>query len=267
MNADESVVLYDLVRSGEASRLRRRGAVHVRSTSNSGAIRVDTEGIGGADVSGGYTLLCGVEYEDLEAPLGDEGKYELQALPWTSSSVSAGKQKAVEMRSNLRSTGCGSVIHGHASPRPRLGVWIASRGTSMDEGIVIPTMPEEVTRSACGCVRERVGCAIWSVSLVLRFYSSDSQVANGLVATFLELDSSLVAPLPVAFTLTNRMGAIPSHKLPQLPSLLLRCQDNLFAALPVLPIGLHTHTPNKAVHLHKSQLEPFQFTTDTRTLF
>lgn len=54
----------------------------------------------------------------------------------------------------------------HAAPRKRLGVWTAKNEATgavvgLDPGYFDRTAVAKIVRSACGCVREGVGCAVW----------------------------------------------------------------------------------------------------------
>ena len=65
-----------------------------------------------------------------------------------------------------RSNGCGALVHVSAMPNRSHGVWIA-RGAAtgsvigMDASYFDCHAVAKITKSACGCVREGVGCSIW----------------------------------------------------------------------------------------------------------
>ena len=65
-----------------------------------------------------------------------------------------------------RNNGCGALIHMRASPRRRQAVWMA-KSEAMDSVVTMDSAyfdrkaVAKMLRSACGCVREGVGCAIW----------------------------------------------------------------------------------------------------------
>ena len=65
-----------------------------------------------------------------------------------------------------RTNGCGALVHTVALPRRRHGVWIA-RGTAgpavgpMDAEYFDCKAVAKMMQSACGCIREGVGCRVW----------------------------------------------------------------------------------------------------------
>lgn len=69
-----------------------------------------------------------------------------------------------------RSNGCGALVHVGALPRRRHGVWIA-RGVAseavvgMDANYFDCRAVAKMMKSACGCVREGVGCRVWYVPM------------------------------------------------------------------------------------------------------
>lgn len=187
---DDSI-LSGLVRTGEASRLRRRGAMrldhspHIHRPASPPVIVVDTSPVLGSfldhdrePLGAGavhrrrpprerpssrtstdmyqYSIFCG-GFED--APIEDDTPFKVSALP-VSSSDRAGK------RQSRRLNGCGALLHEHGSPKPELGVWQA-KGPATDAVVGMephyfdrPALAKYV-RSSCGCIREGVGCAAW----------------------------------------------------------------------------------------------------------
>lgn len=242
-DADDSIVLSDLVRTGEQSRLRRRGAIRIDhgSQPDSGPAEIDTRrqaelqpqpqpletapapalilvspswgttepdwepeavpseeeyrtwrtgwgsrqavpnagdfeerefgasaessgrrgGVGDEDIYE-YTLYCGGEDTTSRAFMNDKRPYEPSILPSYPSEPSAPS-------TSLRHTnGCGAVVHVRAAPRRRLGVWMAkssaeSNVVALDASYFDQAAVAKILRSACGCVREGVGCANWYV--------------------------------------------------------------------------------------------------------
>ena len=218
-DADDSIVLSDLVRTGEASRLRRRGAMRLdhgltgqpnppRAPSPATIIVVgsptweseseDRDGTGpvfarndrerggrygraqqreirrsgeddGEDFR--FTLFCGGENSEPEFEVDDRSwiSYEpplLPLYPSTSTAAAIPSSSAHARRRSKRSNGCGALLHMHAAPRKRLGVWTAKSEAStavvgMDPMYFDRTAVAKIVRSACGCIREGVGCTIW----------------------------------------------------------------------------------------------------------
>lgn len=214
-------MLSDLVRTGEASRLRRRGAlrldhgaagqaqqpqdrnnnpaqtvagsptwisdpepdpddvpVFARNTDRDRALRyayvaATGRGRNRSDVyedgdEAAYTLFCGgedVEWE-LESDAGSLPAFEPSTLPLYPLPVSSSTRRP-SYRKTKRTNGCGALLHTQATPRRRLGVWTAKSEAS--SGAVVCLDPSyfdraavaKIVRSACGCLREGVGCAVW----------------------------------------------------------------------------------------------------------
>jgi hypothetical protein len=125
-----------------------------------------------------YTLFCGSQLSpdsemdvDLDQNQWHTAPYEPSVLPLypqnpsylvPSSSYRTSRPKQVST-----STGCGALLHMHASPRRRLGVWQARNEASsgavigLDAAYFDRSAVAKIVRSACGCVREGVGCAVW----------------------------------------------------------------------------------------------------------
>lgn len=200
-DVDDSIVLSDLVRTGEASRLRRRGAMRLdhnamntqRYTGGTTPPTIivptspswiapddeedddftqtweqadDTMSLSGevravADSDPcDHILYCGREEPMLQWTIG-RGPYEppspLPSYPPISTSHN---------RNTRWTNGCGAIIHMRAWRRQRTSVWA---GKDEATSAVVPIDPSYLdrpsivrsARSACGCVREAVGCAIW----------------------------------------------------------------------------------------------------------
>lgn len=208
-DADGSIVLSDLVRTGEASRLRRRGAMRldhgyipqtvqpqtispnvivvgspswesepdepqggpfVRETftrergSRNNRSQRNRRAAGDDELAYTYTIFCGAEESDSGSEF--EGSPFAPAVlplypPSSSSSLALFSQ-----RKKQRSTGCGAVLHMSAAPRQRHGTWLAKDNTSaavisLDAEYFDKEVVSKIVRSACGCFREGVGCAVW----------------------------------------------------------------------------------------------------------
>lgn len=187
-DADDSIYLSDIVRSGEASRLRRRGAMRLDPThmeiarthqtetqpnQQSNTIRYfrqrqQRDSVPKVEEDYHFALFCGAEL------LGSDFEFEQETepfvpppLPWGSGYTKSSSSRRYIRRSN----GCGALVHTSAAPHQRLGVWTAKSSASDS---VIPMDPmyfdsaavAKIVRSSCGCVREGVGCAIWYVFTV-----------------------------------------------------------------------------------------------------
>jgi hypothetical protein len=215
-DADDSIVLSDLVRTGEASRLRRRGAMRLehglvgtsgptlhlpnsirpppsppsiilrRRDSSEGPRSPEegfTNGRGGYSMYGrprmnaevrrsdsagegyGYTLFCGGEEAESDADNWSSAPFEPSILPLYPTSPSS-TSILKSTRRPKRSNGCGALLHLQASPRRRLGVWIAETAATdavveVDTSYFDRAAVVKIVKSACGCIREGVGCGAW----------------------------------------------------------------------------------------------------------
>lgn len=203
-DVDDSIVLSDLVRSGEASRLRRRGAM-----------RLDHNVVNAQRAEAGRVTppWPGVRVERspswIESPSDDEESnqnweqsYDAPLSPQTDSVAAVGPDPYCHIlfcggddeqpclnrpstyvlsplpsyppppppsgyqSSRWQTNGCGAVVHMRASRRGNTGVWIARNDATsavvpLDTSYFERAAVIRMVRSACGCLREGVGCAIW----------------------------------------------------------------------------------------------------------
>jgi hypothetical protein len=204
-DADDSIVLSDLVRTGEASRLRRRGAMRLdhnlvnaqreeagrvtppvvrverspswieppsddeESSQNweqnyEAPLSLQTEAIApvGPDPYC-HTLFCGGEPEKLRLSRSSTRVQPLSPLP---SYPPPPPQSTSYHAHRWRTNGCGAVVHMRASRRGNSGAWIAKNEASsavvpLDASYFERAAVIRMVRSACGCLREGIGCAIW----------------------------------------------------------------------------------------------------------
>ncbi|KAF4613522.1 hypothetical protein D9613_007946 [Agrocybe pediades] len=227
-DADESIVLSDLVRSGEASRLRRRGAMRMSDRPDWG-VQYDFDFATGflsdrapsgqpstglqsgrrsvrrpAYVSGAteqdqgqdeyvYALTCGAPVSDCDwiddAPI---EPFKPSILPLFPRDEVNNRRE--ERREPNRSTGCGSLIHRNAAPRPRVGIWSACTPAEacvvqLDAEYFDTKEAARFTRSACGCVKEGIGCAVCGNPLGTRYIPCKSAADTFLCSR--SLDKSL----------------------------------------------------------------------------
>jgi hypothetical protein len=202
-DADDSIVLSDLVRTGEASRLRRRGALrldhgHTNQTTQQRSFSPSVIVVGSPswdseseDTQAGqglsrvprytrtrsqrsrrvgeeetkFSLFCGGEVSDLDEDFDDRPctpfvPSPLPAYPASSSLTSR------PYRKKKRTNGCGALLHMNATPRLRQGLWSAKGEASsavinMEPYYFDKESVAKIVRSACGCVREGVGCTVW----------------------------------------------------------------------------------------------------------
>lgn len=218
IDADDSIVLSDLVRTGEQSRLRRRGAMrldhgmysHSQPTAR-GAAPADEmdEGTTGSSSDRAhmrfplrryssvgpaddyrYRLYCyGCQLQDTADPQpswveGSCTTYEPSPLPLYPTPPHSAAPGSHTTKGALS---CGALIHAQAAPRHRLRVWTAKCEAS---DVVVPMDPEyfdsaasaKIVHSPCGCVREGVGCALCGNPLGTR-YKPCRSAATGLFSS------------------------------------------------------------------------------------
>ena len=107
-----------------------------------------------------YTLVCGAkitnfDYHDEVEP------FKPSILPLYPPLNSSSNEKIMD-----RSTGCGTIVHLNAAPRLRVGMWTTrsaapSSVVTLEASYFDTREAAKFTRSACGCVKEGVGCAVW----------------------------------------------------------------------------------------------------------
>ncbi|KAI0089352.1 hypothetical protein BDY19DRAFT_945435 [Irpex rosettiformis] len=139
---------------------------------------------GGAEPEGveeSFILYCGGEevgggsQEDYTKP------YEPSSLPWGSSSSSLPRRKTQAAHGHHRhqspsrkTNGCGAVVHVRAFPQKPRGVWVGKEEATevvvgMDQAYFERTVVARMMKSACGCVREGIGCAVCGNPLGTRY--------------------------------------------------------------------------------------------------
>ncbi|KAI0832853.1 hypothetical protein BC628DRAFT_1529185 [Trametes gibbosa] len=238
-DADDSIVLADLVRTGEASRLRRRGAMRLdhgatttRAPLASGSTTAPniyappsrpiviepsrtpspelTADDNGADE---YTYSAGPAWRGIdptparEPPRpegvqtveilsesvqagqsyilycgGDEGMLsddeEGRPPPFQPSPFpimpSAGSTSRLAGKSIRKTNGCGTLVHVRAYPQRPRGVWMAKEEASetvvgLDAQYCDHSAMDKMLRSACGCIREGIGCSVCGNTLGTRY--------------------------------------------------------------------------------------------------
>ncbi|KAI8989841.1 hypothetical protein BD414DRAFT_439182 [Trametes punicea] len=239
-DADDSIVLADLVRTGEASRLRRRGAmrldhghanaaraplVNATPAGSSGHAaptrpiviepsRTPSPELNPDDDSGGdeYTYSAGPAWRDWDTSVGREGRAEgMQTVEILSENVQAGQSYALycggeeatlrddqderpaafepslfpvmpsangssrsERKSVQRTNGCGALVHVRAYPQRSRGVWMAKEEASeavvgLDAQYCDHPAMDKMLKSACGCIREGIGCSVCGNTLGTRY--------------------------------------------------------------------------------------------------
>ncbi|KAI0638613.1 hypothetical protein C8Q77DRAFT_1047833 [Trametes polyzona] len=242
-DADDSIVLADLVRTGEASRLRRRGAMRLdhgptatttRAPLTSGATagpsyvyapparpiiiepsrtpspepNVDdtagdeytysagpawrgmdtlsgresgrTEGVQTVEILSesiqagqSYVLYCGGEDLDVSDDE-DERPPAVQPSPFPIMPSASSSSSRTGGKSIHRTNGCGALVHVRAYPQRPRGVWMAKEDASetvvsLDAQYCDHSAMDKMLKSACGCIREGIGCSVCGNTLGTRY--------------------------------------------------------------------------------------------------
>ncbi|KAH9919693.1 uncharacterized protein B0H18DRAFT_1086571 [Fomitopsis serialis] len=215
-DADDSIVLSDLVRTGEASRLRRRGAMRI-DHGQSGAPRpsppsnalppavrpsggsrfvvepamwAPSQGWGPPDPSVEDELFNGGEWREWAGDdrAEDEGRADgaqdddeegfLLGHPYRPSlfpvsSAGSPSTRGAE-RTERRSNGCGALVHMRAFPQGPRGLWVGKQEASdivvgLEANYFERSVVAKMMKSACGCVREGIACAVCGNTLGTRY--------------------------------------------------------------------------------------------------
>ncbi|KAH9833853.1 uncharacterized protein C8Q71DRAFT_813822 [Rhodofomes roseus] len=238
-DADDSIVLSDLVRTGEASRLRRRGAMRIdhgqssapRPSPPSNALPPPVRPSGGSrfvvepamwgpsqgwgpsdasvedelfnggewrewagddrgeDAGGaqldegradgaqdddeeGFVLFCGGEDINASSIASSSGTPYRPSLFPVSSAGSPSTRGAE--RTTRRTNGCGVLVHMRAFPQGPRGLWVGKQEASdvvvgLEADYFESSVVAKMMKSACGCVREGIACAICGNTLGTRY--------------------------------------------------------------------------------------------------
>lgn len=244
-DADDSIVLADLVRTGEASRLRRRGAMRL----DHGPAAATRTPLAGANTAGPstyapparpiiiepsrtpspelnaddgegdeYTYSAGPVWRGVDSfPAREPGRAEgVQTVEILSENIQAGQSYALycggedaalsddeederppsfqpslfpimpstgrpssrsHSKSIRRTNGCGALVHVRAYPQRPRGVWMAKEDASetvvsLDAQYCDHSAMDKMLKSACGCIREGIGCSVWCVFMLVSFTGS-----------------------------------------------------------------------------------------------
>ncbi|KAG6825150.1 hypothetical protein H0H92_004559 [Tricholoma furcatifolium] len=184
--SDDTIVLDDLVRTAEASRLRRRGAMrfdHAETGEDRDRRTVRTRSSPRVDYS--YKLYCGGEIEDFEEEVKErETEPSTPFIPSLLPIIPQHrpKHKHKPRPRPRRTNGCGALVHISAAPRrsPCSGMgftWSAMPGPGAGSTLVQldacyfddETVRARIQRSPCGCVREGIACAVCGNALGTRY--------------------------------------------------------------------------------------------------
>ncbi|OSD04419.1 hypothetical protein PYCCODRAFT_1450928 [Trametes coccinea BRFM310] len=240
-DADDSIVLADLVRTGEASRLRRRGAMRLdhgpATAARAPLVNASAAGPSAyapparpiviepsrtpspelnADENGGdeYTYTAGPAWRGWDTTPSQEGRAEgLQTVEILNESIQAGQSFTLFCggdevflsdeedddpprpfvpslfpimpsagtshskpvgKSIRRSNGCGALVHVRAYPQRPRGVWMAKENASetvvgLDAQYCDHPAMDKMLKSACGCIREGIGCSVCGNTLGTRY--------------------------------------------------------------------------------------------------
>lgn len=176
VDADPQIVLSDLVAHGEASRLRRRGALHVRHRSDASSVssgptrwgrsmhdlalghddRIEEE-----DEAPTYALFCGRDDEEAEEEEEQDG--HLEPSEWKPAILPVYPPQATmtNTKSAKPKTGCGSLLH----PAVRLTQaqqWVSAHPPT-SAVVPLPSMYLDNSEHLMTYGAQAVACAIWCV--------------------------------------------------------------------------------------------------------
>ncbi|KAI0751197.1 hypothetical protein C8Q80DRAFT_1218020 [Daedaleopsis nitida] len=243
-DADDSIVLADLVRTGEASRLRRRGALRLdhgpaaagrppvggpaglssyappsrpiviepsrtpspelnpesggdEYTYSAGSVwrdwdaaaaagRVSSRPLDGVQTveilnesthaGQAFMLYCGGEEAAIEEEEEPPRRFEPSLFPGSPSSspFPSASSSRLQGKSTHSTNGCGALVHVRAyAQRPR-AVWMAKEDASesvvpLDAAYCDHPAMDKMLKSACGCIREGIGCSACGNTLGTRY--------------------------------------------------------------------------------------------------
>ncbi|KAI0690255.1 hypothetical protein BC835DRAFT_1365376 [Cytidiella melzeri] len=132
---------------------------------------------GANDTDDSFILYCGGD-GGTEVSSEEHGKtFEPSPLPWRSS-CSFVQRKATSSgrshQSSRKTNGCGAVVHVRAFPQKPRGVWVGKEEATdivvgLDQAYFEQTIVARMMKSACGCVREGIGCAVCGNPLGTRY--------------------------------------------------------------------------------------------------
>ncbi|OCH89989.1 hypothetical protein OBBRIDRAFT_631185 [Obba rivulosa] len=243
-DADDSIVLSDLLRTGETSRLRRRGAMRLdhgvagasrasissatapqyagagvrpivlipsrpaspqwapaevsgedeyaystgewrdwdedargEGSASAAGVRPDNAGdasaqVGLAESAESFVLYCGGQEADEPEPMRNScTPFRPSPLPIISAGPSPARAGIPPPR---RTNGCGALVHMRAYPERSRGVWLGKQGASevvigLESSYFERPVVGKMMRSACGCIREGIGCAVCGNTLGTRY--------------------------------------------------------------------------------------------------
>lgn len=144
-----------LVSTGESSRLRRRPAVVLRPPA-----------------SGPLAIYCGAQ-DPITAENISEYDYD-EHRPWTEQILPDEQLPPPPLKKSRssRSNGCGAQVHGSVCMMRRNQCWYGSKEELAPTVVPLETFyfPSELVQvldlsddrpSACGCVLDGIGCAVW----------------------------------------------------------------------------------------------------------
>ncbi|EMD40316.1 hypothetical protein CERSUDRAFT_102733 [Gelatoporia subvermispora B] len=120
----------------------------------------------------GFVLYCGGQEQETSEPIrNSRAPFRPSPLPMSCASPSPARASAPPPR---RSNGCGALVHIRAYPERPRGVWVGKQEASE---VVVGLEPSyferaivgKMMKSACGCIREGIGCAVCGNTLGTRY--------------------------------------------------------------------------------------------------
>lgn len=131
-----------------------------------GGMQVDEGRADGAqdDDEEGFVLFCGGEDGDMSSVASSSvTPYRPSLFPVSSAGSPSTR---VEERAARRTNGCGALVHMRAFPQGPRGVWVGKKEASdvvvgLEADYFESSVVAKMMKSACGCVREGIACAVW----------------------------------------------------------------------------------------------------------
>ena len=116
-----------------------------------------------------FVLYCGGEDSSVVEEDEPPRRFEPTLFPGSPSSPSKSAPARTHGKAVRRSNGCGALVHVRAYPQRPRGVWMAKEDAAetvvgLDPAYCDHPSMDKMLKSACGCIREGIGCSVWYVS-------------------------------------------------------------------------------------------------------
>ena len=120
-----------------------------------------------------YVLYCGgedacCEDDDEEEPPRrfEPSLFPAYSAPSSSISPCPSSSSRAQGKAARKTNGCGALVHARAYPQRPRGVWMAKEDAAetvvgLDPAYCDHPAMDKMLKSACGCIREGIGCSVW----------------------------------------------------------------------------------------------------------